>query len=129
MTASVSTVPRTRRWAPLLGWEARVDLRDETFDADINTVPRKGLGVSLSSLVNPYIGIGGTLTKPQLRLDRKSTLLEGGAAIATGGISIVAKGMFDRVTASADPCDDMADAAAPFIQGIEQRYGGELSTQ
>lgn len=107
---------------------ARVDLRDETFDADINTVPRKGLGVSLSSLVNPYIGVGGTLASPHLRIDRKSTILEGGAAIATGGISIVAKGMFDRITASTDPCGDVAAAAAPFIKEIEQRYGSGLST-
>ena len=112
----------------LIAARARIDLRNEILDADINTVPRKGLGVSVSSFINPYIKVGGTLADPHFEIDPKS-FLEGGAAIMTGGISIVAKSMFDRVTASADPCGDAADAAGPAIRRIEEQYGGELSTE
>ncbi len=113
----------------LIAARARIDLRNEILEADINTVPRKGLGVSVSSFINPYIKVGGTLAGPHFEIDPKSTLLEGGAAIMTGGISILAKSMFDRVTASADPCGDAADAAGPAIRRIEQQFGGELSTE
>ena len=112
----------------LIAARARIDLRNEILDADINTVPRKGLGVSLSSFINPYIKVGGTLASPHFEIDPKS-FLEGGAAIMTGGISIVAKSMFDRVTASADPCGDAHNAAEPAIQRIEEQFGGELSTE
>ena len=107
----------------LIAARARIDLRNEILDADINTVPRKGLGVSVSSFINPYIKVGGTLADPHFEIDPKS-FLEGGAAIMTGGISIVAKSMFDRVTASADPCGDAADAAEPAIRSNRRTIRG-----
>ena len=56
----------------------------------ISTVPQKGLGLSVTDLVNPYVKLSGTLAKPSLTLDPEGVLLEGGTAVATAGISILA---------------------------------------
>ena len=70
--------------------KAKVDLKSESINASFRTVPQKGLGLSLSSVINPFVGIGGSLAKPALTLNPKSTLLTGGAALATGGLSFIA---------------------------------------
>ena len=55
--------------------------------------------------VTPFIKVTGTLTEPGVGLDEKGSLLTGGAAVATGGLSILYKGIFDRVTAEGDRCE------------------------
>lgn len=106
---------------------AEFDLGTESIHADISTVPRHGLGISLSNLVNPYIQVGGTMTEPKLEIDKKSTFIQGGAAIATGGLSILAKGMFDRVGTSENPCTAIEQAAVPAFEAMAKEYGGDLS--
>ena len=46
---------------------ADVDLKTEKLVAEFNTVPQKGLGISLSNLVNPYVNVTGTLANPEPR--------------------------------------------------------------
>ena len=41
-----------------------IDLKTEKLDADIRTVPQKGLGIGFSDLVNPYTRVSGTLASP-----------------------------------------------------------------
>lgn len=81
-----------------------INLGTEKLNASFKTVPQQGLGISMTSLVNPFVGIGGTLAKPRLSLDAASTLLEGGAAVATGGLSMLAMSLKDRLLSSSDPC-------------------------
>lgn len=82
----------------------KIDLKTEKIDAAFRTVPQKGLGLSLSNLVNPYIKLSGTLASPSLGLNAESVLIEGGAAVATGGITILAKAFNDRFLSGKDPC-------------------------
>ena len=89
----------------------RIDLKDETLDADFKITPRKGLGLSLSNLVNPYIKLTGTLGKPSLVLDPESVVIEGSVAVATMGLSILAKGLKDRFFSAKDPCGKALSAA------------------
>ena len=84
--------------------DASVDLKTEELDAGFSTTPRKGLGISLSNLVNPYVRVSGTLAKPSLAMDTTGVLVEGGAAVATVGLSIVAKSFHDRFLTAKDPC-------------------------
>ncbi len=106
---------------------AEIDLAVESVRADITTMPRQGRGVSLSELLHPYVQVGGTLANPHFEIDKKSTLIEGGAAIATGGLSILAKGLFERVTAGENPCTAAEQAAAPKFDAFVRKYGGDLS--
>jgi len=92
---------------------ARVDLKTEKLDADFKMTPQKGLGLSISGLVNPYIKLTGTLGKPALVVDPESILIEGSVAVATAGISILAKSFKDRFLSGKDPCGKaLAEAEA-----------------
>jgi hypothetical protein len=73
-------------------------------------VARKGLGISLGQTVNPYTRIVGTFASPRLGLDEKGAMIEGGAAWATGGLSIVAKGLLGRLRATRNPCEALLAA-------------------
>ncbi len=101
---------------------ANIDLATERVDADFNTVPMKGLGVSLSNLVNPYVKVRGTLANPTLGLNAESTLIEGGAAVATGGITILAKGLRDRFFSDRDPCGTAVADADEKFRALEEKY-------
>jgi hypothetical protein len=84
----------------------------------------KGLGLSLSNLVNPYVKVAGTLAAPVLALDTESTLIQGGAAVATGGISILALGLKDRFFSDKDPCGTAIAKAESQFALLEEKYGG-----
>jgi len=82
-----------------------IDLKTEKLNIEFNTKPRTGVGISADMFVTPFIKVIGTLASPAIGLNQKGTLLTGGAAIATGGLSILAKGLFDRATAQGDHCE------------------------
>jgi len=102
---------------------AEIDLKTEKLDVHFNTVPRKGLGISLSSLVNPYVKVGGTLANPTLTLNPESALIQGGAAVATAGLSILAKSLADRFLSSKDPCGKAVSAADEQFKILLEKYG------
>ncbi len=106
---------------------ADVNLKTEKLHATINTVPTKGLGLSFSDLINPYTMISGTLAKPSLSLDPSGAILEGGAAVATGGVTILAKRFKDRFLSASDACGKaVADVDAEF-QAIKEYYYPEAA--
>jgi hypothetical protein len=97
-----------------------IDLKTEKLDGDFKTVPIKGLGISLSSLVNPYIKLTGTLAKPSVILDPGGVLVEGGIAVATAGLSILAKSFKDRFLSDKDPCGTaLAKADEKYLESLE----------
>jgi hypothetical protein len=103
--------------------DAKVDLKTENMVLHIKTVPMKGLGISLSNLVNPYIQVVGTFSQPRLILDSESLLLEGGAAVATGGVSILLLGLKDRFLSDQKPCDTAVKEAEEHFKQIQEKYG------
>ncbi len=92
--------------------DGKVDLKSERIALRFSTSARTGIGVSVGDFLNPFVGVGGKLASPGLTLNTEGTaLLEGGVAYATGGMSIVAKGLFDRWFGSKDPCGKLAEQA------------------
>jgi uncharacterized protein involved in outer membrane biogenesis len=87
-----------------------INLKTEDIEAAIQSTPRRGVGVSAGQFINPFIQISGTLAKPRLGVDEKGVLIKGGAAVATGGLSLVATGLWDRVKNSDDACNAAAEA-------------------
>jgi len=81
-----------------------IDLKSEKLEADFKMTPQKGLGISISGLINPYIKLTGTLGKPALVMNPESILIEGGVAVATAGLSVLAKSFKDRFLSGKDPC-------------------------
>jgi uncharacterized protein involved in outer membrane biogenesis len=85
-----------------------IDLHNEQLDLAFNTRSRGGTGVSAGKAVTPYLKIGGTLADPGLALDAKGAAVSSGAAVATGGLSILAEGLWDRwVATSRNPCESL----------------------
>ncbi len=82
----------------------QIDLKTEKINLRFNTSARKGIGISASDFVNPFVGVGGTLARPRLGLDPKHAMFEGGIAYATGGLSIIAKSLYGRWFGTKDPC-------------------------
>jgi uncharacterized protein involved in outer membrane biogenesis len=83
-----------------------VDLNTERIDIDFETRPRKGVGISASTITNAYIKLGGSLSKPAVGLNPERAAVATGAAVATAGLSFLYKGIWDRYFSSRDPCGD-----------------------
>ncbi len=86
-----------------------VNLEDEALNLSFSTTPTRLLSVSLAELVNPFVKIRGTMADPRVEVDPAGTLVYGGVAAATGGLSILAKGLFDRVVGTTKPCERFRD--------------------
>jgi len=89
-----------------------IDLQTEKVNLSFNTKPRKGLGITPGTVINTLIKVGGTLKKPAIELDPAGTIVGGTAAVATAGLSVLAKGFSDRFLSSKDPCGDARKALA-----------------
>jgi hypothetical protein len=93
-----------------------VDLATEQIDLTFQTTPRRGVGISVSDLVSPFTSVGGTLSQPKLTLNKKGAAFEGGAAVATGGLSIVARSLWQRWVSSRNVCTKVAEQAQKIRQ-------------
>ena len=84
----------------------QVDLRSEKIAFKAKPKPRKGIGLNVASLAD-FVGVGGTLMNPHPTTDTKGLATAGvkvGAALATGGLSLLAEGLFDRASSDVDVC-------------------------
>ncbi len=87
-----------------------IDLKTEELNVEFNTKPRTGVGIRADMFVTPFIKVQGTMANPGIGLNKKGTLLSGGAAFATGGMSLLLKGVYDRAIAEGDQCDKVLEA-------------------
>ncbi len=86
--------------------EGKVDLDTEKLDLSFSTKPRTGIGISAGVIINPLVKVGGRLASPAVELDAGGAVVSSGLAVATVGISLLAKSMSDRFLSSKDPCGD-----------------------
>ena len=97
--------------------QGEVNLKDEKIRLSVRTTPRRIVSFSAAELVNPYIQIVGTLAAPRLAVDEAGVLITGGAAVATGGLSLLARGLWDRLSKSGDACGQMSQQALQELDG------------
>jgi hypothetical protein len=81
-----------------------VNLRDETLEFYLRTTPRDRFSINAGEIINPYVKIVGPLNNPGLGVDAKGTLFTAGTAFATGGLSLIAQSLWDRMFRASDPC-------------------------
>jgi hypothetical protein len=116
---------QTNEFALLGG--GNVDLSDETVKLVVSSKARKGLGINTNSLIK-LIRVGGTLSKPEIETDSGGILQSGvaiGAAIVSGGISLLAQGLYDKHRANADVCGIAAENAEyPEIEIVVPKEDG-----
>jgi uncharacterized protein involved in outer membrane biogenesis len=81
-----------------------IDFNDETINLEFNTQPRQGVGISADMFVTPFVTLSGTLKNPRIGLNKSGVLIQGGAAVMTGGLSFLAKAAVDRAGGAVDRC-------------------------
>lgn len=100
-----------------------IDLKTEQIDFRAKPKARQGIGLNLAQL-GDVVHIGGTLSNPRPVADVGGALKTAGtvgAAVATGGLSLLAQGVFSRTFSTDDPCavalgeksPDSSETAAP----------------
>ncbi|MFQ5617774.1 MAG: AsmA family protein [Rhodospirillales bacterium] len=92
-----------------------VNLKTEELDLAVRPRPKEGLGLSLGGLAG-LVRIKGTLANPGVGVDEMEVAKTGvrvGAALATGGLSMVAQGLFDTATEGAPPCQVALGKVSP----------------
>jgi uncharacterized protein involved in outer membrane biogenesis len=87
-----------------------VNLATEALDLSFRIKQREGVGISITGVVNPYIKVGGTLASPALEIDKKRGFFAGTIAALTGGLSILAQGVWDRYLSEDNYCQAVIDA-------------------
>ena len=107
--------------------DASVNLKSEKIKMTFRTTPRKGLTISAGEILNPFVMVVGTLAAPRLAVDAKGTLISGGAAVATGGLSILARATWDRLVRSKDPCQTAAEQGLEVLRDRFAEFPGEGS--
>ena len=90
--------------------EGNIDLRSEKLLLDFNTRPRKGIGVSPGMFTNPLIRLEGTLVSPRIGVGAKG-VASGALAAATGGATVIAGGVVDRMQGEQDICTKTLEEA------------------
>ncbi|MGI9265330.1 MAG: AsmA family protein [Gammaproteobacteria bacterium] len=81
-----------------------IDLGTEEIDLVMRAKTREGLGISVGGVSNSFVKLGGTLKEPSLDVDAAGTVTTAGAAVATGGLSVLAKSFWDRLSGEVDLC-------------------------
>ena len=107
--------------------DASIDLKSEKIEMTFRTTPRKGLTISAGEIFNPFVMVVGTLAAPRLAVDATGTLITGGAAVATGGLSILARATWDRLVRSKDPCGTAAEQGLEALQERFAEFPAEVS--
>ena len=92
-----------------------VDLKTEAIDLAVKPEARAGLGLNLSAVAG-MVRIKGTLAAPRLGIDNVGVARGAasiGAALATGGLSLLAEGLIGRATADEHACRTALGEAPP----------------
>jgi len=84
-----------------------LDLKTEALNINFNATPTKVLKINATEVFQPYLVITGTLASPEVGVDPGRAVIAGGAAIATLGTSVLAKGLYDRLGHAVPVCDGM----------------------
>ena len=84
----------------------KIDMHTENIAIGFTPIAKQGVGVNVGNLVK-FVYLGGTLSNPHMENDPVGIAKSGVAvstALATGGLSLIAEGLFKRVTNTGDIC-------------------------
>ncbi|MBL6946435.1 MAG: AsmA family protein [Rhodospirillales bacterium] len=93
-----------------------VDLGKETLDLAVKPEAKEGVGINLSGALAGLVRVKGTLAEPSVGLDEigaAKTAASVGAALATGGLSILGEALISGATRDEHPCLTALGKAPP----------------
>ncbi len=96
-----------------------LDFKTEQLEFAVTPRPRKGLGLGAANFAQ-VVKIGGRLASPKVEADPAGFLKSGakiGAALYTGGLSVLAEGLFNRLQATDNVCDAVRRTVKARIVG------------
>jgi AsmA family protein len=104
-----------------------IDFKTEKLDIGITPKAKQGIGLNLGQLAG-LVRVGGTLANPQPKADAEGALKTGitaGAAVATGGLSLLAENLLSKgVDDGTNPCD-IAMGKAPVKSAAKEKPAEE----
>ena len=98
-------VIRTREANILVRVQA--DLAEETLSAQFDSRSISGTGISVGNVFSDTVRLEGSLLAPKIVPDKKRLLWRYGAAVATGGMTLVGESLYKRLMADTDPCGSL----------------------
>lgn len=105
-----------------------VDLKTERLDFTVKPEAREGLGINVGSSLASLVRIHGPLAKPTVGIDSEGaarTAASVGAALATGGLSVLGQALLDRRTRDPHPCQTAMGKGLPAE--VPGKSGGDAS--
>jgi len=88
-----------------------INLRTQEIELRFKTTKRKGFGISLLGIADKFLYIKGTLRDPKVAINPTGLLIQGGAAWATSGLSLLVEQLASRLTSTDNPCDTVLHRA------------------
>jgi hypothetical protein len=82
-----------------------IDLRTGEIDLRFKTAERKGLGLSVLGVADDFVQLSGPLWDPRAAVNVEGLITHGGAAWATGGLSLLADALVNKLTSFSNPCE------------------------
>jgi len=79
---------------------------------------------SLLSLTSGFAKVTGTIGDPRVALDPGGLLLQGSAAWATAGLSLLAGDLWRKLESGTDPCARIASGAQSMTDPLESLIRG-----
>lgn len=93
-----------------------VDLKTERLDFTVKPEAREGLGINIGSSLASLVRIHGPLAQPTVGIDSEGaarTAASVGAALATGGLSVLGQALLDRTSRDPHPCQTAMGKVLP----------------
>jgi uncharacterized protein involved in outer membrane biogenesis len=91
--------------------DGQIDLDTEEFELTWVSKPRKGFGVSVGSITDNYVKLGGTLAEPSLEATPLKAAVSSGLVVGTAGLYLVGRGLWNRITSHRKICKHALEAA------------------
>jgi predicted RNA-binding Zn ribbon-like protein len=86
-------------------------------------VRRNWLSFSIIGLTSGLARVSGTIGEPRVELDPSGVLIQGTAAWATAGISLLAGDLWRKLESTGDPCARIASGARPSSDPLDLLIG------
>ncbi|MCW8835914.1 MAG: AsmA family protein [Rhodospirillales bacterium] len=83
--------------------EGTIDLGGEALDLRVSTGARTGIGIGAGSVAS-LVHLRGTFAEPSVAVDPLKAAINVGTAVATGGLSLLAGALIDKIAPGEDPC-------------------------
>jgi hypothetical protein len=87
--------------------QAQADFKQETISAQLDSRSLKGTGISLGNVFSNTVQLEGSLSTPEIVSNTKGLLWRYGAALATGGISLIGESVYKRLMVDRNACATM----------------------